>query len=349
MSLGILLILVVVAILVAGGMRAAPDLSAADIIKYADYVAQEYAAICPINDSMYVVRDLNDANQARVPVIVKRTAVEVAAGSSRITGTSTLEKAVTLTQNPALEVGDNITWEAQKKLPWKVMQPYAVRLAADLMDAFVKRYVSYIAGNVPTANVYTGTYAATDPGLALSVRDGIINSATVLDNSNIPRAPGRRFGLLYPTLFNALWTLPEVVARYFGGSGNVARFGGDGNGLARIEYADFTIFSATASFATNLTGLGGASTPSKFKNNLLDRDGGVGGNQSVYGVFWDSQSLAVGYATNGPSHIETMDPWYEKQIKSWVLNHAMIWDITSMQQDGSSKGLGFAVLQDDGV
>lgn len=310
-----------------------------DIVKFNGKVFQEYNLVDIWRDWMSNVRDLNDAAQSTIPVVQKRVATEVDAGSDRWTESTTTERSTKLVHQKSIEGNEKLTWEQGKKVPYSIADEYATRLALDAATAKMMRVCSWMIGNTPNG---TNNDDALDhvrvkdlsSGRAQKVADFIKEANVLFHRQNLPAGRGERIMFLDPAYFSELWSLETVVKTTFGGGGGVRQFTYNGlpmGGVTSvIEYADWLILQTNGSFGLNLVaGQADATangfttkTASKFRVDCSD----------FKAVGFHRRCIATGYATMGNNHIEAGRPTWSPQYKSWFFNTACIMDLVSIQK-----------------
>ena len=308
------------------------DFSAFDLEKFANHVARVAQERDKLMDWMGIVRDMRDAHQAQIPVLQARTATEVDQLEDRLASTGTTEKSKRLQHYDAIEATEILPWEQFRKIPWNMQAEYAERLATAVVKAKMNRFVRFMAGSVSASTPDHVVEADVEGLTGTPIRDFIVRAGRLLDEQEVAEGPENRICFLAPIAFTQLYTVESVVRKDWGNIGGVRRF------PTMYEYGGFTIASVTTGFNDSTLPGAAAKTPGKYR---VDTTGISATGKSVYGVAWAKETLAQGFATDGPlSRIEIMPPTFVPQYKGWMLNAALIWDTLLIHEEDATGHAG---------
>lgn len=320
-------------------MSAEARFTAWDLTAWAALIHSEFVETVGRLPSMTIVRDLNDANAKTIPVLEAQTSAEVTALTDRLAADATVQNNLSLTHQNSLEVSDLISWEAEIQVPWSIVEERTKRMVQDVAHGYLERFIRAVVGFTPTASpdhaIANDDFLTTDTvaNNAAAARDAIIKTNELFNIQIMPQGPENRTIILADHLFNALFTLGEVVRKDFGNVGGVRTFGS-----GEYTYGDFTLIRASTAWATNHAFP--TATPSKYKIDLSNSPATA---DKVYAIAFVRQGLAQGFTRMAPSPVVIERPVWVPWRKGWFMNVAMIWDIIKVFIDESTdRNVGVA-------
>lgn len=322
----------------------ANDFTAWNLTDWARLIHQEYVITMPAIRNLTIVRDLKDANQRRIPIVRSRTAKEVAALTDRAAESNTTEKSVDLTHQPSLEAYDLIAGEEEDKVPWSIVEEIGKQLGQNVANGHLDRFIRYIAGATKAASPdhaiadddfkTTGGVAAN----ATAARDAVLLSNELWNKQGLPAGPSNRTILMADHIFNALFTLDNVVRKDFGNVGGVRDLGS-----GEYVYGDTTLLRTSQAWNTNHAYV--TLTAAKFKKDLSNIYAGSPAGKGVFAVGWCRQSLAQGFTRMGATPMRLTRPVYIPWRNGWYVNAAMVWDIIAVDYNDGSNQIDHGLLR----
>lgn len=330
--------------------------TAHQLTQFAMHVAKVFVQSDLIGYDSTISRDMRDAYQSKISIIVSRTAGEAAPGSDRTGGAGVTDKSVTLTQNDAIEANDLIPYEQGLQLPWNLVMETTDKLGEDCAAAKMLRFVNYLAGIVTTATPdhrIVGKFLEADAGIALEVRNAIIKAANRFAESHLPAGPQNNFIIWDPATFNSCFTEESIVRGDWGGNRGTSDLG-----MGRFVYAGFTHIRGNTGFgvdSSSMTTPNGGTIPAKYKKNLAA--GGLSTGKIV-GVGWNKRAMAQGFVGRGrptdpitvnAPRITVHQPEWIPHKRSWLCGASLHWDVQYIHEGNTNEALGVVRFADDGV
>lgn len=304
------------------------DFSAFDLEKFSNHIAKTAVERDKLMDWMGIVRDMRDANQANIPVIQARTATEVTPLEDRLATVGATEKSKRLTQYNAIESTELLPWEQFKKVPWNIQEQFAERIATAVVNAKMNRFIRFMAGSCSNSTPDHRISLDVEGKTADAIRDGIVLAGELLDTQACAEGPENRVLMCSPSMFTQIYVTESIVRKDWGNIGGVRRF------PAMYEYGGFTLVSVSTGFNNATLPGTAAKTPGKYR---VDTANGSATGKGIYGVAWAVETLAQGFATDGPlSRIENLVPTFIPQYKGWMVNAALIWDVLLMHEEDAT-------------
>lgn len=320
------------------------DISAVQITKWSGIVSTELVKWSVVTDDMTIVRDLNDAEACKIYRSNTQTPGEVAAGADRTSGGESTDDAISLVHNPSLEANEPVKWENQNQVPVDLIGEKMPILGQKMAFEHARRFFAY---GVSTVSNYDG--ASTPDHIILddftiansAINTSILNAMLLTRQKFIAQGhmcdPQNTFAAVSPFVFGRMHTIQEVKGRefVFEGNGGVRRF-------KAFEYGDITWFETPCGLGENLSALGTAQTPAKWKKDL-----------TLFHCFaWAKRGLAQGFIGGGAfnrgdipnpvRHVITSVNYYWQKKTHWI-NTAMIYDNLFVYPNGDGDESVLAV------